>query len=113
MAAIDVLLPTCKRPTSLVMTLAGVAAQEFTDMRVIVADQSELSAADEPVVASLWRVIEARGGAVEWHHRPQVHGIAEQRDFLLKRSSAPAVLYLDDDVFMEPWVVGALARMLA
>jgi GT2 family glycosyltransferase len=112
MAVIDVLLPTCNRPTSLVMTLSGVAAQEFTDLRVIVADQSEVSAADEPVVAALRRVIEARGGSVEWHHRPQMHGIAEQRDFLLKRSSAPAVLYLDDDVFMEPWVVGALARML-
>ena len=39
MAAIDILLPTCGRPASLVMTLAGIASQTFTDLRVIVADQ--------------------------------------------------------------------------
>jgi hypothetical protein len=39
-----------------------------------------------------------------------VHGIAEQRDFLLRQATADAVLYLDDDVLMEPWVV---ERMLA
>jgi len=112
MAAIDVLLPTCNRLTSLVMTLSGIASQQFTDLRLIVADQSDVSAEDEPVVRALRRIIEARGGATEWHHRSQLHGIAEQRDFLLQRSSAPRVLYLDDDVFMEPWVLAALARTL-
>jgi hypothetical protein len=41
-----------------------------------------------------------------------VHGIAEQRDFLLKRARADAVLYLDDDVLMEPWVVERLLDVL-
>jgi hypothetical protein len=35
-------------------------------------------------------------------------GIAEQRDFLLRRACADAALYLDDDVFMEPWVLERL-----
>ena len=55
-------------------------------------------------------MLEARGGCAEWHARPQVHGIAEQRDFLLRRANAPTVLFLDDDVFMEPPIV---ARLLA
>jgi hypothetical protein len=110
MATVDVLLPTCDRLPSLVMTLAGVAAQTLTDLRVIVADQGTEPVEDAPVVRALRRVIEARGGATEWHHRVPSRGIAEQRDFLLGHATAPGVLYLDDDVFMEPWV---LERLLA
>ncbi len=113
MAAIDVLLPTCDRPLALTLTLAGLALQSCTDVRVIVADQNARPLATQPSIAALARVIEARLGPVEWHHRPVRQGIAEQRDFLLGRSDAPMVLYLDDDVLMEPWVLAALAAALA
>ena len=109
---VDVLLPTCNRLPSLVMTLSGVAAQTLRALRVVVADQSDAPAADEPVVQTLIRVIEARGGSVEYHYRPARRGIAEQRDFLLARSTAANVLYLDDDVLMEPWVVQRLVETL-
>src|SRR5437764_11247450 len=94
------------------MTLSGVAAQTLRDVHVIVADQSQEPVVDSQVVQTLGRVIEARGGSVEWHFREPIHGIAEQRDFLLKRATAPAVLYLDDDVLMEPWVVERLLETL-
>jgi GT2 family glycosyltransferase len=110
MATTDILLPTCNRLASLVMTLGGVAAQSVGEVRVIVADQSAHAVADDPVVQTLGRVIEERGGAVEWHRRPPLHGIAEQRDFLLRQATAETVLYLDDDVLMEPCV---LERLLA
>src|SRR5579883_2311321 len=112
MASVDILLPTCNRLLSLTMTLSGVAAQTLRDMRVVVADQSEQPAQNEQVVQTLRRVIEARGGSIAWHTRPQIHGIAEQRDFLLRQATAEAVLYLDDDVFMEPWVVERLLQTL-
>lgn len=112
MPAVDILIPTINRLPALAMTLTGVAAQSLADMRVIVADQSDEPAGDHAVIQTLRRVIAARGGAVEWHRRPQVHGIAEQRDFLLGRATADAVLYLDDDVLMEPWVVELLLRTL-
>jgi GT2 family glycosyltransferase len=112
MAITDILLPTCNRLASLVMTLGGVATQSAGDVRVIVADQSTHPVADDPVVQTLGRVIEERGGAVEWHHRPPRHGIAEQRDFLLRQATADTVLYLDDDVLMEPWVLERLLRIL-
>jgi glycosyltransferase involved in cell wall biosynthesis len=108
-AEVDVLLPTCNRRESLIMTLAGLATQSLADFGLIVADQSDEPANVSVVVRSLCGVIEARGGRVRWHHRPQLHGIAEQRDFLLRESSADAVLYIDDDIFIEPWV---LARLL-
>jgi GT2 family glycosyltransferase len=112
MASIDILLPTCNRLSSLILTLSGVAAQTLRDVRVIVADQSEPPVQDEQVVQTLRHIIEARGGCIEWHTRSQVHGIAEQRDFLLRQATARSVLYLDDDVFMEAWVVEKLLDTL-
>jgi glycosyltransferase involved in cell wall biosynthesis len=112
MASVDILLPTYNRLSSLIATLSGVAAQTLRDMHVIVADQSEQPVEDEQVVQTLRRVIEVRGGSVEWHTRPQIHGIVEQRDFLLRQASADTVLYLDDDVLMEPWVVARLLHTL-
>jgi glycosyltransferase involved in cell wall biosynthesis len=112
MATVDILLPTINRLPALVMTLSGVAAQALTDLRVIIADQSDTPVMEQPVVQTLGRIIAARGGTVEYHHRPPVHGIAEQRDFLLRQATADSVLYLDDDVFMEPWVVAQLHATL-
>ncbi len=112
MATVDVLIPTYNRRESLLLTLAGVANQTLTDLRVVVADQSAEPAARSPVIQAARRIIETRGGAVEWHERPEARGIAEQRDFLLRRASADAALFLDDDVFMEPWVVERLLTTL-
>lgn len=112
MAAVDVLLPTYNRLTSLIYTLSGVATQTTTDLHVVVADQSEPGVGGDPVVKALLRVIEARGGSWEWHHRAPSRGIAEQRDFLLRRARADYVLFLDDDVLMEPWVVGRLVEVI-
>ena len=112
MAAVDVLLPTYNRRESLLTTLAALAGQSFPDLRVVVADQGTEPVAGSPVARAMERVIRARGGSVEWHHRTRLRGIAEQRDFLLKEATAPYVLYLDDDVLMEPWVVERLVRVL-
>jgi glycosyltransferase involved in cell wall biosynthesis len=112
MPVIDVLLPTIDRLSSLVMTLGGIAAQTLTDLRLIVADQSEPPVGDDPAVLTLCRLIETRGGEFEWHRRPIRRGIAEQRDFLLRRAEADAVLYLDDDVYLEPWVAETLLATL-
>ncbi len=112
MATVDILLPTYNRLTSLILTLSGVASQTLRDIRVIVADQSQQPVENEQVVQTLRRIIEVRGGSVEWHTRPQIHGIAEQRDFLLRQARADAVLYLDDDVFTESWVIEKLLEVL-
>lgn len=112
LSVIDVLIPTIDRPQELAVTLAGIAAQDHRPLRVLVADQSARPSHDSAAVATLRRLIEVRGGGVEWHCRKPNHGIAEQRDFLLSRASAKSVLLLDDDVFMEPWVVSELDRVL-
>jgi GT2 family glycosyltransferase len=112
MTRVDVALATINRLESLIMTLSGLAAQSHTRLRVIVADQSDAPVGDNEVVQALGRVIEARGGAFEYHHRPGRRGIAEQRHFLHERSRADYVLSIDDDVFIEPWVVARLLEVI-
>jgi glycosyltransferase involved in cell wall biosynthesis len=112
MPKVDILLPTCNRLESLIMTLTGVASQDFTGLHLVLSDQSDAPVLQSPVVRSLLRMIEARGGTLETHYRQPSKGIAEQRDFLLGRASSEALLYLDDDVWMEPWVLSKLYQIL-
>jgi GT2 family glycosyltransferase len=112
MATVDILVPTNNRLTSLIMTLSSIASQTLRDLHVIIADQSQIAVENEPVIQALRRIIEARGGQVSYYHRPPVHGIAEQRDFLLRQTASAAVLFLDDDVWMETWVVERLLNIL-
>ncbi|NHC47291.1 glycosyltransferase family 2 protein [Motilibacter sp. K478] len=106
---VDVLLPTAGRPAPLAVTLAGLLAQEAR-FRLVVSDQTAGAPAYESdEAAAVLRVLRLRGVEVELHWRPERLGIAEQRHFLLEQARADHVLYLDDDVLLEP---GALRRMV-
>ncbi len=110
--SVDILLPTYNRLPSLIMCLSGVAGQTCANYRLIVSDQSDEPAQENLVIQSLIRIIEAHGGTVEWHYRVPSQGIAEQRDFLLTQATAKYVLYLDDDVWMEPQVLETLVKTI-
>jgi glycosyltransferase involved in cell wall biosynthesis len=112
MISVDILLPTYNRLDSLIMCLSGVAGQTCPNFRLIVADQSDAPAGENPVVQSIIRMIEARGGTVEWHYRAPSQGIAEQRDWLLEQATAKYVLYLDDDVWMSPDVMDTMVQTM-
>lgn len=106
---IDVLVPTVGRRAELAATLAGLAAQDDPPFRVMISDQSDDAVAEnDPTVLAMLRVLEAQGRApFVSRHLPR-RGLAEQRHYLLSLSSAPAVLFLDDDVWLEP---GTLLRL--
>jgi glycosyltransferase involved in cell wall biosynthesis len=113
-AEVDVLIPTKDRPLELAVTLAGLAAQTGGPRtRVVVSDQSDGAASfDTAPTATLVRALRYRGVDVELlRHLPR-RGMAEQRAFLLERATAPAVLFLDDDVWLEPGVLARLHRAL-
>jgi GT2 family glycosyltransferase len=108
-ADVDVLIPTVGRVAELGVTLAGLAAQESPSFRVVIADQTPgESVMTQPSIQSMVRVLEAEGRVVDVLRRTERRGLAEQRQFLLDHATAPHVLFLDDDVWLEP---GALARM--
>lgn len=101
---VDVLIPTYRRPGALAVTLAGVAGQAgqgTPSFRVIVSSQDEDDRwpAEAEAVAG---VLTALGVPVELvRHLPR-RGIAEHRQSLLDRATAPYVLFLDDDVWLAP-----------
>jgi GT2 family glycosyltransferase len=107
--AVEVLIPTYRRPTELAVALAGLAAQDDPPFAVVISDQSEGDPPWRvPAVTSMVRVLEAQGRPVTLlRHRPR-RGLAEHRQFLLDQATREAVLFLDDDVWLEP---GTLARM--
>lgn len=106
---IDVLIGTVGRTAELATTLAGLAAQDDPPFRVTVSDQSDAHpAATDPAVQAMFRVLEVQGRAPRLiRHRPR-RGIAEHRAFLLGQATADAVLFLDDDIWLEP---GSLQRL--
>lgn len=107
--SVEVLIPTIGRTTELAVTLAGLAGQDDPPFDVIVADQSPGFVSDrEPGVQAMVRVLRAQGRRVDVAHRPERRGLAEQRQFLLDRSSADHVLFLDDDVWIEPHLLSRL-----
>ena len=110
---VDVLIPTLDRPAELAVTLAGLAAQDDPPFAVTISDQSDDAAAlQAPAVTAMIRVLEAQGRPVTvYRHLPR-QGLAEQRQFLLDCSSAELVLYLDDDVWLEPYSLSRMAEAL-
>jgi len=112
---LDVLIPTCDRPAELAVTLAGLAAQDDPAFRVVIGDQSSGDPDwEHPAAAAMVRVLEAQGHPVELLRNLPRRGLAEHRERLLEHSlrTAPQVtevLFLDDDVWLEP---GQLATLV-
>jgi len=100
---VEVLVPTVGREAELAVTLAGLAAQDDPTFGVILSDQSDDGRALEaPAVVAMIRVLRAQGRPVQvLRHLPR-RGLAEHRQFLLEQSRAELVLFLDDDVWLEP-----------
>lgn len=106
--AVDVLIPTRDRPSALAVTLAGLAAQDDPPFAVVISDQSDRPVAEDPSVAAMLRVLCAQGRATRLLRHTPPRGMAEQRQFLLRQASSDLVLFLDDDVWLEP---GSVQRM--
>jgi GT2 family glycosyltransferase len=112
-AEVDVLVPTADRPAALAVTLAGLAGQDHRTFRVLVSDQGDHHARESPEVTAMARVLGAVGRRVDIERHLPRRGMAEQRHALLARASAPMVLFLDDDVWLEPSTLGRMAAALA
>jgi len=111
---LDVLVPTCGRPAALAVTLTGLVGQTARPDRVVVSDQSPGAPADaDPVVRGVLRVLRHFGVEVVTGSHLPARGVAEHRAHLLAQSDADHVLFLDDDVLLEPEVVARLRSAMA
>jgi glycosyltransferase involved in cell wall biosynthesis len=113
MALVDVVIPTAGRATGLAVVLTSLLGQTFGDFDVIISDQSLGEPSFDAVeIATLVRALRRRGHRVELHHHLPRRGMAEQRHFLLSRARAPYVHFLDDDVLLDPPVLGRMLDVL-
>lgn len=112
-AVVDVLIPTIGRGPELATTLAGLAAQDDPPFRVVVSDQSAAGVLDDcAAVHQMVRLLRAQGREVVVDRHLPRRGLAEQRQHLLGAAQAPFVLFLDDDVWLEPGCVARMAEAL-
>ena len=100
---ITVIIPTLNRPERLRMTLLSLLAQSVMVEEIIVID------ATTPPLPALPGIAQTSGKSPRIQFIPaEIRGAASQRNQGVARSSLPFVLFLDDDIDLEP---DALARL--
>lgn len=113
MATIDILIPTYCRPAALAVTLTSLCSQTCRDFSIVISDQTEdTDVVTTGEVQAALRVLRAHGHNVATYKHLPRRGIAEQRQFLLDQATAPYILYLDDDLILEPYVVECLLKAI-
>lgn len=106
---VDVLIPTYRRPAALAVTLASLVGQTTRDFAVRVSDQTEdFDATRATEVQAVLRVLRAHGHPVTASKHLPRRGMAEHRQHLLDAATAPYVLFLDDDLILEPDIIERL-----
>lgn len=113
MPNVSVLIPTFNRADALAVTLTSLYYQHATDFDVVIADQSDVPVCERhsPVRTAV-RLLQLRGVDVAVHRNLPRRGMAQQRQFLLDHSGSRYSLFIDDDLVLEPYVIGMLSKVL-
>lgn len=110
--SIDILIPTYRRPEALAVTLTALYFQGFKDFRVLISDQTEDPGnIERQEIKAAIRLLTTSRQVDQYRHRPR-RGMAEQRNFLLSMAEAPYVLFLDDDLVLDTWVLELMAETI-
>jgi GT2 family glycosyltransferase len=110
--AVDVLIPVRSRPSALAVCLTSLSAQTFGDFRIVILDSAGGAAGDDGEASTLLRLFHTRGTPVEVHHPVAGERAGDRLGFLLEQVRAPAAVFLDDDVLLEPFVLDQLHHAL-
>jgi GT2 family glycosyltransferase len=114
---ISVLINTYNRKAALDKTLAALAAQAYPkpEIEILVLDDCGTDGTYEALNARAAEFSALGFGAFRTFRNAQNMGIAHGRDLLTKAADpgSEALLYLDDDVYVEKDTIGALAGRLA
>lgn len=93
MPELSVIIPTYKRTDSLDQILDCLQKQEDIEIEIIVVDQNEPGFFDNKLILKLGKVI---------HIIQEVPNVSIARNTGFKRSTAPYILFLDDDLIPTP-----------
>ncbi|MGR6901775.1 Glycosyl transferase family 2 [Glutamicibacter creatinolyticus] len=111
--SLQVLIPSFAREAELAVTLAGLAGQQDCEFGVIIADQNDATPGwEHPAVEAMVRVLRIQGRTVSLERNLPRRGMAQQRDFLLRRATAERVLFLDNDVWLTPQGISQLQQAM-
>lgn len=103
MTRLSVVVPTCRRPASLVRAVESLFAQTISDFEIVVVDNDPAGSALD-VCAGL----AARSPvALRFAHAPD-SGVANARNAALRLASGELIAFLDDDESAPPHWLGAL-----
>ncbi len=110
---VDVLIPTYNRPAALAVTLTSLASQTIRDFKVLISDQSEDAGSIQTgEVKAVMNVLRVHSTPVRYERHLPRRGMAEQRQHLLEQARSPYLLFLDDDLILEPWVIENLLNAI-
>ena len=110
---VDILIPTYRRPVALVATLTSLLAQSYQPFRLLVSDQTEgQTSFSRPEAGAIFNILYSHGNSIALYRHLPRRGMAEQRQFLLDQSRAPYVLFLDDDLILEPFVLEMMLEVI-
>lgn len=108
-----ILIPTYNRAHALAVTLSSLCFQEDKDFDLIISDQSDQeNLADNASLMTVIFLLESKGHELKILRNLPRKGLAQQRQFLLEQARTPYVLYLDDDLILESWVLRNLKSVL-
>jgi GT2 family glycosyltransferase len=99
---VSLIIPTYLREEPLCDTLRDVMRQDYGLLEVLVIDQTQTHA---PATAHLLETL-ADEGKIQWFHLPWA-SLPGARNFGVRRAKGEILLFIDDDVRMEPGFVTA------
>lgn len=109
----EILIPTCNRVHELSVTLTGLLNQEDDSFDILIADQSNSDELfNNQVIKTIVSLLRKKGHEVRVFKNLPRQGMAQQRQFLLANSQASKVLFLDDDVLLEPFALTIMKEAL-
>jgi GT2 family glycosyltransferase len=110
---IEVLIPTYNRLQALSVTLTSLYYQKEKSFDITISDQSsndEIWTND--TVQTIIRLLQTNGHEVKIFKNLPRKGMAQQREFLLSKSEARYSIFLDDDLILEPYVIGNMLSVI-
>jgi GT2 family glycosyltransferase len=99
---VSVIVPTYGREQVLCTSIEDVLAQDYPDFEVIVVDQTPQHLPETEAKLAQW----ADGGKIQWH-RLRWASLPGARNFAARRSSGEILIFIDDDVRLEPGFIAA------
>lgn len=103
--AVDVIIPTRNREPHALATAESLLAQDYPRFRVLVIDQSD-------VPSEALRLLAVRDPRLVYE-KVEPRGLPAARNEGIRRSGADIVVFVDDDVVLDPGFIAAHAREYA